>query len=149
LLLRHLSAWIGAFDEDRIIDFFNIPDRHRPQAILLFGYPQEIPDTKELKALEDVVFFNTFGNRVHRPHLVFYDWATEWRQQAHKIKGHAANVIKKLPGHKQDTAPAQPGDLQHDVKSDVEQQPSGLKQARERVQRVIESLKREEHRKKL
>jgi nitroreductase len=92
------AIWIGAFDEERIASMFKIPDhQHRPQAILLFGYPDYTPEPKQLKPLDSIVYFNEFGNKVLRPHLVFFDWVKEWRLQGQKMKSHlqyAASQVK-------------------------------------------------------
>jgi hypothetical protein len=119
------AIWIGAFDEDKIASMFNIPNtQHRPQAIVLLGYPDVVEQDKELRPLTDVVYFNKFGNKVARPHLIFYDWATEWRKQAQKVKQHAAFAKEKVVTEK---APEE----------------SALYRTKQHIRNAIEKLKRE------
>jgi nitroreductase len=87
------SLWIGAFDEDKVSIMFGVPQAtQRVQAIILLGYSESVPDEREGKELPDVIYFNKFGNKVLRPHLIFYDWATEWKNQAKRIKQHLEHV---------------------------------------------------------
>ncbi|HIH23483.1 TPA: hypothetical protein HA251_00460 [Candidatus Woesearchaeota archaeon] len=158
------ACWIGAFDEDKVSLMFNIPNhRHRPQAIILFGYAAEEPEPKGTKALESVVFFNEFGNCVLRPHLVFYDWATEWRNQAKNVKEHSVSAWHRLASQRRkDTVEK---DASRGASERVSESSSGsssdasipgndgssrkrspLELARERIRTRIEGLKREEYR---
>jgi nitroreductase len=58
------ACWIGAFDEDKIIHVCRIPATARPQAIITLGYPDETPLGKIERSLGDVVYFNTYGNKM-------------------------------------------------------------------------------------
>ncbi|MBR9700777.1 hypothetical protein GOV11_02840 [Candidatus Woesearchaeota archaeon] len=130
------ACWIGAFDEDKISDLFEIPqDTQRAQAIILFGYPAASPEPKETKDLECFVFFNKFGNKVQRPHLVFYDWATEWRLQGQKLKAHAQNIVEK-------------GKQKREERKESQEEPGepALEQARNRMKGMFDSLKKERYR---
>lgn len=150
------ACWIGAFDEDKVAVMFNIPShRHRPQAILLFGYPAEEPDPKERKPLQDIVFFNKFGNKVLRPHLVFFDWATEWRNQARNVKEHAVAGWHRLRPKREERKEGEGegmgrtgemGNGEEPGADAAQAQPSPLERAREQVKRRLESLKRDEYR---
>lgn len=83
------ALWVGGFDEDKVAMMFNIPQQSvRVQAILLLGYPDGAPDDRDAKELHEVIYFNSFGNRFQRPHLIFYDWAQEWRNQRQKVAQH-------------------------------------------------------------
>lgn len=134
------SAWIGAFDEDKIAAMFGIPSSHRAQAVILLGYPAETADPKDLKPLEQVVFFNRFGNKVLRPHLIYYDLATEWRNQAQKLKAHAADAVhrarERLPKKDPEAPPVK------------ERMKTSFEQASERIRESIDRLKKDEYRKK-
>ncbi len=131
------GAWIGAFDEDKVSDMFEIPnERHRPQAILLFGYPDRINDPKEEKPFGSYVFFNKFGNKVQRPHLVFYDWATEWRMLGQKVKGHTKHVVEQVQKKREERKKTQvekPGE-------------HSFHRARKHIDSVLDSLKKDEYR---
>lgn len=79
------SCWIGAFDEDFISRSLGIPDTARPQVIITLGYPAEEPEKKDLTSLESLVYFNGFGARLEKPHLMLKDYSVEWEQQAQKV----------------------------------------------------------------
>jgi nitroreductase len=55
------SAWIGAFDEDKIKTIFNIPENVRPQALITLGYSDYEPFEKLMQPIENQVYFNTYG----------------------------------------------------------------------------------------
>jgi nitroreductase len=127
------AVWIGAFDEDKVAAVFGIPvHEYRPQAIILIGYPDTEAEAKHSKPLQDVVYFNQFGNKVVRPHLIFYDWATEWRNLAKKIRTHAQ--------HAQDYT----RDI---VKEKVVKEENSLAKTKEHIRQAIDKLKREQYRK--
>jgi len=127
------SVWIGAFDEDKVATLFDIPPSARPQAIILIGYPEAEPEPKERKPLDTLVYFNAWGNRVQRPHLVMYDWATEWRLQAQKAKAHLQHLARRAP-HRIHVARAK------------ETAAQAMLDARERMRSVIDGLKKEGYR---
>jgi hypothetical protein len=121
----------------------SIPNhRHRPQAIILFGYPEYEVEPKELKPLDNVVFFNKFGNKVQRPHLVYYDWATEWKQQAKKLKAHVAHVKH------QRAAKEHGSEMPADVTAPVKERIPSPEQMKKRLRDMIDGLKKEQYRKK-
>ena len=78
------SCWIGAFDEEFLSRSLGVPDTARPQAIITLGYPAEKPEKKDLTSLQSIVYFNGFGARLEKPHLVLRDYSVEWEQQAQK-----------------------------------------------------------------
>ncbi len=132
------SVWIGAFDEDRIGSLFGIPSTSRPQSIILLGYPEIVPEPKERKPLDTLVYFNSFGNRVQRPHLVLYDWATEWRLQAQKAKAHLQHMAAR--------ARAKGPDRHVRLSEARESASQAMLRAKGRMRSVIEGLKKEEYR---
>lgn len=134
------TAWIGAFDEDRLADMLSIPSRkHRPQAIILLGYPEVFKEGKERKPLDSIVFFNQFGNRVLRPHLIHFDWATEWENQAKKMKTHVKTAQSNLRQRYEEKKSR--------VKERMDSGENPLKKARDKVSDVLDQMKRDEYRK--
>lgn len=132
------SVWIGAFDEDRIGSLFGIPPTSRPQSIILLGYPDIVPEPKVHKPLDTLVYFNSFGNRVQRPHLVLYDWATEWRLQAQKAKAHLQHLAVRSRTHGPERRAR--------VAQAKESASQAMLQAKDRMRSVIEGLKKDEYR---
>jgi hypothetical protein len=130
------ASWIGAFDEDHVSSTFSIPDGHRPQAIVLLGYPARDPDPKPLAKLDELVFFNTFGNRVQRPHLVYFDWATEWKNQAAALRARKESVRHTI-------AHALPARKPHNP-----DEPTAFEESKRKLRDMIEQLKKDEYRKR-
>ncbi len=65
------SCWVGAFDEDKVKRDLGIPDSVRVQAILPLGYPDEVVPTPMHFTLENVCYFEKYGNRVRNIDRVF------------------------------------------------------------------------------
>lgn len=95
------TVWIGGFDEDAVMQNFDIPEDVRPQAIILVGYSAEEPEPKEMKPLQDKVYFNKWGVKVTKPHLIYYNISDEIARRAKEAKeriGEKAKGLKeKLP----------------------------------------------------
>lgn len=51
------SCWIGHFDEQKVKDALGIPESIRVVAIAPFGYPDEEPEARPRKSIEDVACF--------------------------------------------------------------------------------------------
>jgi len=136
------SVWIGAFDEDKVSSLFHLGGSARAQAIILIGYAASVPAPKDMKPLDSIVFFNDFGNKVQRPHLIFYDWATEWRLQAQKVRAHmqhltsgsSASSTVRTKAHRERVANAK------------ESAAHAMVQTKERMRRVIDGLKKDAYR---
>lgn len=88
------ACWIGAFDEERVDSMFNIPGNARAQAIILVGYPDETPEDKNVKRIEDITFFNNYGEKVKKPHLILRDYSVEWQKIHQKMKLEAKEMKK-------------------------------------------------------
>jgi nitroreductase len=56
------SCWVGAYDEEKLIDVLSIKDS-RPQAMVTLGYTDTPRDPPDKKLLESVVFFNKYGGK--------------------------------------------------------------------------------------
>ena len=54
------SCWIGAFDEEKVMELLKIPDKWKVIALLTLGYPAEKPKQPNKKAIEEMFSFNTF-----------------------------------------------------------------------------------------
>lgn len=60
------ACWIGAFDEHAVKRVGNIPDRARPQAIIVVGYADEVVPTPAKLTLENVTFLERYGENIGR-----------------------------------------------------------------------------------
>ena len=90
------SCWIGAFEEDKIRSVFAIPQDVRPQAIITLGYSDEVPQDRAVTPIESVVFFNRYGMRVEKLHIVLRDYAVEWQRQGQNMKGGFGRGFKRI-----------------------------------------------------
>lgn len=90
------TCWVGAFDEEFIIDLLGIPGKARPQAIVTLGYPDEKPEEKDLLDLVDLVSFNKYGKSVLKPHLVLKDYSVEIENQIKKSKPVLEQGVSKI-----------------------------------------------------
>lgn len=56
------TCWIGWFSKKRVREFFSIPRKYDPVAMIALGYPAPTqPSPKRRKALSDIVRYNMFG----------------------------------------------------------------------------------------
>lgn len=90
------SCWIGAFEEEKIRAIFNIPPEVRPQAIITLGYSDEIPQDKSLIPIESMTFFNRYGIRIEKLHIVFRDYSEEWKKQGNKLTERFKDTSRKI-----------------------------------------------------
>jgi nitroreductase len=51
------SCWVGAFDEGEAARVLDLPDRHRPVAILPIGKPAETPDRRPRRSLRETATY--------------------------------------------------------------------------------------------
>jgi len=56
------SCWIGDFNEEKVKQLLNVPDKWRVVALVSFGYPAEQPQQKKKKPVEEIVSYNKFKN---------------------------------------------------------------------------------------
>ncbi len=61
------TQWVGAFDEEEVKSLVGIPEEVRPQAIVVVGYPKEIPGKPPKYPLESVVYFNSWRSKMRDP----------------------------------------------------------------------------------
>ena len=54
------SCWIGAFDEKKVKELLNIPDKWKVVALVTLGYPAEQPKKKNKKPTAELFSFDSF-----------------------------------------------------------------------------------------
>jgi nitroreductase len=57
------SCWIGAFDADALGKFVSAPKNKMVTVCLAVGYPDEEPDARSRKPMEQLVSFGSYGKR--------------------------------------------------------------------------------------
>jgi nitroreductase len=55
------SCWVSQFDVKCLAKLLKLPRGYMPSEILVLGYPDEERKVNRKKALDEVVFYNTFG----------------------------------------------------------------------------------------
>ena len=54
------TCWVGAFDEGAIKKVINAPKNIRPVALIPIGYPNEVPEARSIKPVDEIVHEETF-----------------------------------------------------------------------------------------
>jgi len=90
------TCWIGAFEEDKIKALFAIPPDVRPQAIITLGYSDDSPQERSLIPIENITFFNRYGMKIERLHIVLRDYSLEWQKQSNNLKSSIKRASKKI-----------------------------------------------------
>jgi nitroreductase len=90
------TCWIGAFEEDKIRSIFAVPSDVRPQAIISMGYSDETPRDRNIVPLETVVFFNRYGMKIEKLHIVLRDYSEEWPRQRERFKESTGKHFHRL-----------------------------------------------------
>jgi len=96
------TAWIGAFDEEKIKNIFGIPENVRAQAIIAVGYSDYETPEKIMQPLDSQVYFNAYGMNVRRLDITLYDYHVRVNEIAKDVSGYmgksntkAAKVLKE------------------------------------------------------
>ncbi|HIH31783.1 TPA: nitroreductase family protein [Candidatus Woesearchaeota archaeon] len=90
------SCWIGSFEEDKLRALLSIPPDVRPQAVISLGYPDETPNDRSLVPVENITFFNRYGMKIERLHIVLRDYSVEWQRQGNKLSQRLNNAARKI-----------------------------------------------------
>ena len=59
------SCWIGAYDEEKVKELFDVPRYLRVMSLLTMGYPDERSGGKRRKALDEIVHYQKYGQKEH------------------------------------------------------------------------------------
>ncbi len=96
------TAWIGAFDEEKIKNIFSIPENVRAQAIIAVGYADYEAPEKIMQPLDSQIYFNAYGMNVKRLDVALYDYYQRVNEIAKDISNYmgksntnAAKVLKE------------------------------------------------------
>jgi SagB-type dehydrogenase family enzyme len=90
------SCWIGAFDDDLLINVLGIPERAKAMAVVVLGYAdEEVPEPFKTP-LESLVFLQKYGNRIKNINIVLWDWSLEMEKYAKAGKEKAKKGLIKV-----------------------------------------------------
>lgn len=90
------TCWIGAFEEEKLRALFAIPPDVRPQAVITMGYSDDAPQDRSLIPIENMTFFNRYGMKVEKLHIVLRDYSVEWQRQGNKLSSRFKDTGKML-----------------------------------------------------
>lgn len=57
------TCWIGWFSEERVKKVTNIPKNGKVVALITLGYPEEIPESRKRKSVEEIAYRETCDSR--------------------------------------------------------------------------------------
>jgi nitroreductase len=94
------SAWVGAFNEEKIKDICNLPGHVDVQAIITLGYPDEHPPVPLKRSIEDVCNFGGWHGRIEYPKTGIGEWSpyvASFTERAVKgVKKHTKKAAEKI-----------------------------------------------------
>lgn len=78
------SAWIGAFDKEKIKSVFSIPENVEPYAVVALGYSNYEAPEKPMQSIENQVYFNKYGSTLDNIAKVLKDYNVELKKLGDK-----------------------------------------------------------------
>lgn len=90
------TAWVSAFDEDAIKRILGMEEFARPQAVIPLGYAAEIPQKPPKYPLEQIIFFNTWRNRIRDPARYMREYAVVIARELGKVKESVKEAAGKI-----------------------------------------------------
>lgn len=101
------ACWVSGFNQEKIDDFFGTTGQARVEAVIPVGYPSRKPDTKSEYAINNMLFFNTYGNDISNLDNFNFDYALirdkrlddfkdKFRKNSPDMKVHIKHIGGKL-----------------------------------------------------
>ena len=57
------TCWVGAFDQEKLATYLDVPKDKVITVCLSLGYPDESPDPRSRKSMNEIVFWNSYGKK--------------------------------------------------------------------------------------
>ena len=57
------TCWVGAFDQEKLAAYLDVPKDKVITVCLSLGYPDESPEARSRKSMNDIVFWNSYGKK--------------------------------------------------------------------------------------
>jgi len=83
------ACWISAFEDGMLSRVLEAPENVEPQGIIAIGYPDEDPPAPAKYQLVDLVYLQTWGNKISNVDLVMQDWSEVVRNKLVEAKEYA------------------------------------------------------------
>jgi len=115
------SCWVGAFEEDELINLLKIPSYVRPQAVITLGYSNEAPPVPPSYTVEHMVYLENWGSKI-RDGAMFENWfylGTKAKKHLGNLAGKLGKAIgkkiddKKTKQKSQELTPENPEEIQN------------------------------------
>ena len=90
------ACWVGAFDEEMIKGIVRAEKFVRPQAILTFGYPAEIPQKPPKHPINVITYLESWREVVRDPLKYMRDYSLIWKRELEKGKEKLREVGEQL-----------------------------------------------------
>jgi len=88
------TCWIGAFEEDKVRNILNIPQKLKPVALITIGFPREY---EKLTKTSRIPFENiTFIDEYDKKFPWIHDYGDDWRYKLEPLEKHIEKIKKRL-----------------------------------------------------
>ncbi|RME78565.1 hypothetical protein D6774_00910, partial [Candidatus Woesearchaeota archaeon] len=89
------ACWIGTFEEYDVKNICSIPTTIRVEALIPIGYADETPYIPVKYTLEDIVFLNSWQDKVKYPNLALDNWGAITANYCKKSKESCKTLFEK------------------------------------------------------
>ena len=88
------TCWVGAFEEDKVKNILNIPQKLKPVALITIGFPREYEKpTKTFRIpFENVTFIDKHGKGFPWIH----DYGYDWKYKLEPLEKHIERIKKRI-----------------------------------------------------
>jgi nitroreductase len=86
------SCWIGSFDEERVKDILELPEKLRPLVVLPVGYTAEQPKEKSRIPFENLTYFNKYNEKFD---IAYLQPGAAYEVRVKPIANYIKDAIKK------------------------------------------------------
>ncbi len=150
------SCFVAAFDERMMSSALGIPERGRPEGIVVIGYPDEEVPVPPKTVLESLVFLQKYANRIKDINMVMWDVSLMFEERLKKAKETAqkkvGKVQKQIEKYVQEKKMRQQGEKEYrediarmEEKLYEQEEPLGIKIGKkfgEKARKIKEKLKK-------
>jgi nitroreductase len=97
LLMAHSlglgACWVSEFDDQELANDLGLSSGSRVQAVVTIGFPTKELRKKTLKPLKDIMYLESFGNKVKSFAPFVYDWSTVMKENVEAVKKDLTAVL--------------------------------------------------------
>jgi len=88
------TCWIGAFEEDKVKNILNMPQKLKPVALITIGFPREYekPTKTSRIPFENVTFIDKHGKGFPWIH----DYGYDWKYKLEPLEKHIERIKKRI-----------------------------------------------------